>query len=159
MLAKRNPNLIYLGGGDGPGGESGMTVVNDYQASTTITPGMLIELAADREALKWRPHNAAAGIEAPIFAIEQMEWNLGVDDPYAANDLVKAGYMRTGCFVWALVPSGQNIANGAYLQSNGDGMFKAATATTATANVARFRSLDNIGDVTVTTRCRVEVLY
>lgn len=157
-ITKRPPNVIYLGGGDGPGGESGMTVVNDYTASVPITPGMQIETFNDSGVLKWRPQDAAADVQSRFFALEEMEWGKGVDDDYGVGDLVKAGHVHPGGTVWGLVPSGQDITIGDYLQSNGDGTFKEATATTAAANVARFRALETLGTVTTLTRCRIEVL-
>jgi hypothetical protein len=58
-----------------------------------------------------------------------------------------------------LVPSGANITAGTLLQSNGNGMLKAATATTADANLAHFQALESTGGaVAVTTRLRIQVL-
>ena len=153
-IAKKPPNTIYLGGGDGPGGESGMTMVNDLVAGVTAKPGMLAQLYDDSGVGKWRPHNAAAGTFAQkAFFIEQIEMNLGVDDDYAPGDLAKVGFMRKGCLVWALIPSGQNIAIGDPLESNGDGYLKEGT----TYPIARAYESTG-GAVTAVTRLRVEVI-
>ncbi len=152
-ISKRPPNTIYLGGGAGPGGGGGYTLENTIMAGGAITPGMLVELYDDSGTPKYRAHNAAAGtFAAKAFALEQIEWNEGVDDAYAAGDVVKVGIMYPGSLVWALVPSGQNIVAGDRLESNGDGLLKEGT----TAPVAR--AYETIGAVTVATRVRVEVL-
>lgn len=153
-ITRRDPNTIYLGGGEGPGGQGGMTMDNEYVAIEAITPGMLLEPHNDSGVLKWGVHDAADDPVSAIFAIEQIELNLGVDDAYAAGDLVKAGYMHTGSKVWAIIPSGQNISPTALLQSNGDGKLKALGS-----GVGAFRALESSGGaVTVDTRLRVEVL-
>lgn len=152
-ITKRNPNTIYLGGGDGPGGESGCTNINDYVAIETIRPGMLLEYHNDSGTLKWGVHDSADEPAQVVVALDQPFLNKGVDDDYAAGDLVLAGALRPGATFWGLIPSGQNIAPGARLQSNGDGKLKAA----ASGDV-RFVSLDGPGAVTADTRIRVEVL-
>ena len=156
-ISLRNPNTIYLGGGDGPGGESGCTIINDYVAIEQITPGMLLEYHDDGGVLKWGVHDAAADQGSVVVALDQTLLNLGVDDVYAAGDLVMAGALRPGATFWGLIPSGQTIAVAAKLQSNGDGKLKAATADTAAANVARFVALE-AKTATADTRIRVEVL-
>lgn len=157
-ITKRPPNTIYLGGGDGPGGESGCTQVNDIVASETIRPGMEIETFDDSGTTKWRKKASATTVGSPVFALDQPFLNNGVDDDYVAGDLLLAGIMHKGSMVWALVPSGQDIANQDYLQSNGDGYLKEATSTAAGDGVARYRSHDALGAITVLTRCRVEVI-
>ena len=158
-ITKRPPNTIYLGGGDGPGGESGCTNINDYVAIEQITPGMLLEYHSDSGTLKWGVHDSATDIGSIVVALDQPFLNLGVDDVYAAGDLVLAGALRNGATFWGIVPSGQNIAVAAKLQSNGDGKLKVATADTAAANVAKFVALESSGGaVTVDTRIRVEVV-
>lgn len=157
-VTKRPPNCIYLGGGDGPGGESGCTQVNDIHAGAVIRPGMEIETYDDSGTTKWRPKGSATTVGIPAFALDMPFMNKGVDDDYAVGDLVLAGIMHTGSMVWALVPSGQDIANQDYLQSNGDGYLKEATSTAAGDGVARYRSHDALGAITTLTRCRVEVL-
>lgn len=157
-IPKNPPNTIYLGGGL-PGGEGGATVVNEYSAGAAITPGMLIELYRNGSGkMQLRPHASATAVVAPWVATEQIQWNKTVDDAYAINDLVNSVHLRKGSTFWGLVPSGQDISNGEFLQSNGDGKLKSASATTADANVAQFQSLDNLGAVTADTRCRVLVL-
>lgn len=151
-ITKRAPNTIYLGGGL-PGGDGGMTLVNDQVCSGAVTPGMLVETVNSAGNPKWAAHGTASGKAQKAFALEQIEWNLGVDDAYASGDLIKVGIMRPGSVVWAIVPSGQNIVPGDWLESNGDGKLKEGS----TAPVGR--ALDTTsGAVTADTRVRVEVL-
>lgn len=155
-ISKLPPNTILLGGGL-PGGDGGHTVVEEYIAGVEIIPGMVIELFNDT-GLKWRPHNAAADMQAVTVAIEKSIWNKDVDSPYAIGDMVRAVTLRKGSSFWGLVPSGQNITQGDKLQSNGDGRLKEATATTAAANVAVLQALETIGAVTAVTRLRTQVV-
>lgn len=154
-ITKRDPNTIYLGGGGtGPGGQDGYTLVNDMVAYSAITPGMLVETMSDSGVPKWRPHSTATGTFAQkAIALEQDEWNLGVDDAYAAADLVKVAILRPGSTVWAIVPSGQNIVPGDFLASDGNGKLRESQ----TGSVAR--ALESTGGaVTADTRVRVEIL-
>lgn len=156
-LSKSPPNTILLGGGL-PGGDQAGTKVNEYVGSATITPGMLIEQHSDAGKLKWRPNSSATNVVTPVVALEKSLHNKTVDDTYAAGELILAYHLRKGSTWWALLPSGQNITTGDYLQSNGDGMLKEATSVTAGDNVAQFQALETLGAITVTTRCRVVVL-
>lgn len=146
-----NPNTIFLADGDNE--------VNDLVAGEAITPGHLIEVyAASAGVNKWRKNSSATEYAALAVALDQPELNMGVDDAYAAADKVRARFLDAGDVFWGLVPSGQTIANGDLLQSNGDGTLKKATATTADANLGRLQALDNLGAVTTLTRCRVQVI-
>lgn len=150
-VTARDPNTIHLGGD--------ITRLNEHSAGVAITPGMLIEFYSDGTNMKLRPHASATEFPTAIFATEDVFHNKTVDDVYAIGSLVPAVQGHKGSSWWALVPSGQDIAAGALLQSNGNGMLKAATATTAAANVAHFQALESTGGaVTVTTRLRIQVL-
>lgn len=152
-ITVRNPNTIYLGGGDGPGGESGCTVINEYVAGAAITPGMLIEKYNDGGTIKLRPHATADNPVETMVALEFGAMNKKVSDVYPVGDLVIAGVLRAGSSFWGLIPSGQNIAPAARLQSNGDGKFKALAG-----GAARFAALESSGAVTADTRVRMEVI-
>lgn len=150
-ISKRNPRTIFL---SGPPAH----LENEYHAGVAITPGMLVELYDDGGVTKVRPNSSATEFVEKAVAIEQGELNKGIDDVYAIGDLVKVAYLRPGDQFYGLIPSGQDIATLELLQSNGDGKLKAATATTADANLGLFRAMDRPGDVNVDTRVRAEVL-
>jgi hypothetical protein len=138
------PNTVHLGGPK--------TEIMDLVAIETITPGMVLEYHNDSGALKWGVHDSADTAVAAFVAIEQTERNKGVDDTYAAGDLMKVYHLAPGATFWAIIPSGQNLAPGALLQSNGDGKLKAVGS-----GVAKFVALE-AKNVTEDTRIRVEVL-
>jgi len=133
-------------------------VENAYVAGVAITPGMLVEMYNVGGSNRWRPCSSATNVITLAVALNQLFENKTVDDPYAVGDLVAAWFLEPGCEFWGILPSGQNIANGDYLQSNGDGKLKAATSSAASAGVARLQSLEAIGAVTADTRVRVQVI-
>jgi hypothetical protein len=151
-VTKNPPNIINLSG-------TLTDNVDDHiRCGVASTPGMLAELFDVSGENKWRPN--ASATEQPTLAVflSSPESNLGVDDVYAINDLAPVWYLHPGYVFWGILRSGQNVANCGLVQSNGDGKLKAATATTATANVARFKCLDNPGLVSADTRIRVQVI-
>lgn len=145
-VTKNRPNTIHLGGP--------ITIINHVVAIEAITPGMLLEYHNDSDTLKWGVHDSADEHVQTTVALEQDFMNLGVDDAYAAGDLVVAGALTAGSTFWGIIPSGQNISPAALLQSNGDGKLKADST-----GEGRFRALESSGGaVTADTRLRVEVI-
>src|ERR1017187_7642825 len=109
------PNTIWLGG-ERP------IEVGDLAAGVAICPGMLVErYVQSGTMIRARPHSTPSVATAPNFAVEQSMVNKGVNDGYAINDLGQSKIGRPGSTFWALIPSGQNIAAGTKLESNGDG--------------------------------------
>ena len=135
-----------------------MTLDDEHVASAAITPGYLIELHSDSGTLSWRKNASATNQATMAIALDDPARNKGIDDDYADGDKVRAAFLRPGAVFYGEIPSGQDIAVGDYLQSNGNGQLKEATAATATANVARFQSLDAPGAVAADTRLRVVVI-
>jgi len=122
----------------------------EYSASVAITPGMLLEVES---AGTVKPHSSADAAVAPIFALEREEMGKDIDTAYAIGDCVKSGHFGPGMRVNALIPSGQNLARGAYVQSNGNGMVKAIASGTRLGWV-----VEATGAVTETTRCIIELV-
>lgn len=142
-IVRTDPGTIFLGGT--------RTQINDLAASEAITPGMLIERFNNAGIIRWR--KATADIDGPpSVATEMSMMNKGVDDAYAANDLVEASVGNKGATFWMLIASGQSVAAGVLLGSAGGGTLKTG------ATVARFTALENKPTVTVLTRIRVEAL-
>jgi hypothetical protein len=149
---KRYNGKIHIAGeiekiGDFPAGED------------NILPGHQVESYRDTDgAQKWRKQLTATDMQSCFIALEMV--SLGVDKPYMKDDMMNVGRFQPGSIFWGFIPSGQDIAVSEHLQSNGGstGMFKAATAETAAANVARFRAHEEIGAVLAATRCAIEVL-
>lgn len=149
-ITRQTPNAIHLGGP--------FVLVDDLVAGVAITPGMIVETYDDSGVNKWRPHASADEQPSIAVAINAAWLNKAITDDYAIGDLTAVHFLQPGSTFWAIIPSGQDISNAELLQSNGDGKLKAAGASTAGANVARFQSLDNPGSVNADTRIRAQVI-
>lgn len=143
-ITKLNPNTIHLGGP--------ATLINEYAATETITPGMIVEYVNDGGVPGWGVHDSADDVCGRFVALDQSELNLGVDSTYADGDLMKVAHCQPGATVWAIIPSGQNLACGAKLQSNGDGKLKALATGTALCIALEAKN------VTADSRIRVEMI-
>lgn len=144
-ITRSNPNTIFLGGE--------RIQVNDLAASEAITPGHLIARFNNGGVTRWRKATVTTDGTANAVATEQAMLNKGVDDAYAANDLVEASILQSGATAWMWIASGQNISFGDRLESAGDGTLRALAS-----GVAQFIALENKPSVTVLTRLRVEAL-
>ena len=142
-ITRNDPGTIFLGGP--------RTVVNDLAASEAITPGMLVEKFNNAGVWRVKKHSltSAAGSQ---YATEQSMLNKGVDDAYAANDLVETSIGAPGSTFWALIASGQTIVFGNALESAGDGTLKVFSAGTKIANALESKT------ATALTRLRIEVI-
>lgn len=142
-ITRHDPNTVFLGGD--------RAQIGDLAASEAITPGHLVERFNNGGIIRWR--KATTDIAGPpAVATEQAMVNKGVDDDYAANDLMEVSIGHKGAAFWMFIASGQNVAAGDLLGSAGDGTLKTG------ATVARFTALENKATVVVTTRIRVEAL-
>lgn len=148
-LARRTQNTVMIRPSQLPADQIDCTLA----AVEAITPGMLVELHNDSGALTWGVHDSANDPVARAVALDQVELNKGIDDAYAAGDLVKVGYLKSGDRFYGIIPSGQNITQGAVLQSNGDGKLKAFSS-----GPGGFIAASSPGSVTEDTRLWVEVL-
>lgn len=144
-ITRQNPNMIFLGGE--------RTQINDLAASESITPGHLVERFNSAGIIRFRKHATAGGDTARLVATDHAMANKGVDDAYAAGDLVEVSAGRGGSTFWMLIASGQNIVAGQRLESAGDGTLRVIASGTAL-----FSALENKPTVTVLTRIRVEVI-
>jgi hypothetical protein len=149
-VSKRVPNTIAIS----PSQVPAHRIRNDLVAAEAITPGMLVELSNDATyGLCWGVHDSANEPAARAVALDEIELNHGIDTAYTAGDLVKVGYLRPGDRFYGIIPSGQNITQGALLQSNGDGKLKAYST-----GPGGFVAASSPGSVTEDTRLWVEVL-
>lgn len=143
-ITRYDPNTIWLGGN--------RVEVNDLAASEAITPGHLVDRFNNAGVIRWRKHATASIACAKAVATEQSMLNLGVDDAYAANDLVEVSILEPGATAWMFIASGQTITAGQKLESAGDGTLKAFNA-----GVVLFSALEN-KTATALTRLRVEAV-
>lgn len=87
-------------------------------AVAALFPGHLLELTS---ANKVQKHSQAGKNVIPMFALEDENQGNGVDDAYAANDLVDVWLPQPGDVVLAVLKDGQSIVIGDLLESAGDG--------------------------------------
>jgi hypothetical protein len=95
-----------------------LDIINEYVANAAITPGMLVELMSTG---KIRKHATASGNAEKTFAIEDALQGKGVDDHYAADDIVRVWSAVPGEVVYAIIADGQTIGIGDKLVSDGLG--------------------------------------
>lgn len=143
-ITRQDPNTIWLGGP--------RTQIGDMAAKEVITPGHLVERVNTAGVWQWRKHASAGGAGTRAVATEQSMLNKGVDDTYAAGDLMEVSELAGGSNAWMLIASGQSIAHGTKLESAGDG-----TLRTLASGVALFTALET-KVATALTRLRVEVI-
>lgn len=148
MITRYAPGTIYLGG------TAEKLVINDLAAEEAITPGMLLERHSSTGVNRLRK---AATAKAPgtLVATEQSSVGKGIDDAYAANDLVEAVNGKQGDVFYMIIASGANIVFGTKLENAGNGKLRAWTDASQAFNA--LETVDNSagpGDA----RIRVEVM-
>ncbi len=121
----------------------------DDKAAEVITPGHLVNFDSSGDLIK---HATAAADHALTIAFEREEMGNGIDVNYAIGDTVKVGHFWPGQRFLGFIASGQNITKGNRMESAGNGTFRVQ----AGSGVAKCRSLDTTGAVTVLTRIRLE---
>lgn len=112
------PNTIILRG-------DAYTVRED-RGNEAITPGNLLEFAANDRLQK---HATSGGPSGRLFALEADYIGNTVTTNYSSGDRVVYADCAPGVVVWAHLASGQNVARGAYLMSNGAGFLTAHSGT------------------------------
>ena len=157
MASNSAPKTILLRGR--PASEEGAA------NAASIYPGMLVERMTTG---KLRPHSSAAGVASALFARENETLGKSIDTIYASGDNVLMWNCVKGDWVYAYLKNGENVAVGAFLESDGAGALKATTHGTGSATAAAawpiaraLEAVDNSGGGTgpnSTKRIKVEVL-
>jgi hypothetical protein len=143
-ITRLNPNTIFLGGN--------RVQVNDLAASEVITPGQLVERFNNAGVIRWRKNTIVTGNLPAAFATEHAMANKGVDDTYAANDLVEVSICEPGAAVWAYIASGQTIVAGNQLQAVSGGTLAIYSSGSLVATALENKT------AAVLTRIRVEAV-
>jgi len=152
-LTKLPPNTILLSG------RARATIINDLPIiDTGALPGHFVEKFVSDGVLAFRKVTSATGMQSKYILLEEDYKNKALTEAYVSGSPAMVAVLERGMTVWALLPSGQDITASDYLQQNGDGNLKEATATTAAANVAHYQALETLGAITTLTRCRVDVI-
>jgi hypothetical protein len=128
----------------------GNPTYNEERAATeAILPGHLLEIVTATTVRR----NRDAGVDvARAFAVERSEIGRDIDVPYDIDDQVHEFVAQQGDHVLALIPSGQVIVAGDYLQADGDGHLVLASGT----RIAR--SMEDVSAVKADTRLVVEII-
>lgn len=147
------PNTILLSG------RAHATIINDLPIiDTGALPGHFVEMFNSSGTLAWRKVTSATNMPSKHILLEEDYKNKALTEAYVSGSPAMVAVLERGMTVWALLPSGQDITDGDYLQQNGDGNLKEATSITAAANVAHYQAMETLGAITVLTRGRVAVM-
>lgn len=98
---------------------------DEARMSVAGKPGYVCELNADGT---MKPHATISIPLIPIIVlVEDDLQGKTIDDTYAIDDLGRYVVAEPGDIIHLVLKTGQNVANGAYLKSNGDGTVIAGT--------------------------------
>lgn len=97
----------------------------EAEASGAVYPGYLLELDSNG---KVKAHATAGGVAEMAIAVEDALQGNDIADQYAVGDLVQYNIIRKGDAFWGKIANGEAIAIGDKVVSNGNGLFKEATA-------------------------------
>lgn len=122
-------------------------------AEGQIKPGMLLNV--DNQG-RFIPHAVAAGQASAIFARENSLAGRSIDQNYVQHDTVLAWNAQSGDWIYALLETGNNVALGALLESNGEGLLQAQSGNFSVARA--LEAVNATGGPATGTRIRVEVL-
>lgn len=92
-------------------------------ADVAITPGWLIEFGGSSYELV--PHSTIGGQGRKAFAVENDLIGKGIDDDYAAGDMVQYGVCCPGVEIYAV--TAETVALGDALESAGDGTLQVSS--------------------------------
>lgn len=145
MSVKANPTRIQL---------KGAGVFEERKAGAAVRPGDLVSLNSSDKVIK---HPTAGGPAVAMFAHEDALQGNGIDDNYAADDIVFHAIQRPGDHVYAWLSGGENASIGSYLSSNGDGALKVAGSTDSRLAVA-LEAVNASDSNDVDERIRVRIL-
>lgn len=102
---------------------------DEFKATSTITPGDLIEPTSASTENHAQRHALEGGPASVILALENDYLGEGIDDDYDTGDVVLAGTFKSGDWVLVNILQGENVAYGDKLCSAGTGKFKVADQT------------------------------
>lgn len=106
-------------------------VIVELTAGAAITPGHLVEQYATGAV---KVHATSGGNVLPMFALEDELQGNDINDNYASGDKVQCWVAGRGEEVYAVLADGQDVVEGDFLESNGDGTLKKHTANAVTSD-------------------------
>ena len=108
------PNTIVL---------KGKPLRKEAPAGAAVTPGDLVDFSSG-DLIR---HANAGQNAAPRFAVENDLIGSGITDNYASGFTMRYVMSSPGDEVYGLLASGQNVSQGAFLESAGNGSLQAYT--------------------------------
>ena len=102
----------------------GDPLYKEYDAAGVVTPGDLLEVNTDKEVVV---HNSAGENHARLFALADELVGKDIDEDYASGDRVRCVYARPGDLIYATLANGENVDEGEWLESAGNGHLQAHT--------------------------------
>ncbi len=127
-MASSTPHTILLtvNGSDRP--------VFEFEANEALTPGELLAFDADDELI---PHGVAGGNAQAIFCVEDpyngVTSAAAIDTDYSTGEQTRVVFAQPGDVVYAWCPTGQTIAKGDALESDGAGGLQKHTVVAVNA--------------------------
>jgi hypothetical protein len=100
----------------------------EYKAASAVTPGMLLELNGSS---KVQAHSSAGQNILPMVAYEDELQGKTIDEDYAADDPVQCWVPTRGDKAYLILADGQNITQGDFLESDGNGYVQKHEADSA----------------------------
>lgn len=117
-----------------------LKVVEEYEAASEITPGMLVEVTS---AEKVQAHSTSGAAGLPVmFATEDEFQGKTISDEYSADEPVQCWIPQRGDVAYGLLSGGEDASIGDGLASNGDGTFAVAASGDEVIAVA-LEAVDN----------------
>lgn len=151
-IVKQAPRVVHLAGK----GE----LLNEHHAYEELTPGMLLERYLDGSTIKWKKQVTASIDVARIVCLDRPELNQDLDTVVPAGDIVNAFIPQRGATINAIIASGQNIANGEYLESAGGGKLQAYSAGVKLAqSLEAVNNTNGTGTVNAAGDARIKVEF
>jgi len=112
------PNVTILRGDN--------VTYREDRGNVALTPGQLLEFAAND---RLTTHSTSGGYAGRLFCVENDSIGGSTTLAYASGDRVAYADCSPGTIVFAHLASGQNVARGEILMSNGAGYLTARTST------------------------------
>lgn len=115
-----------------------LDIIEEIEASGTITPGMLLELDSDG---KVRAHSGEGEDVLPMFALEDELQGKTINDNYTSGQPVQVWIPVRGEQVLAELADDENVSIGDFLCSDGNGRLKKYEAISSTAGLTVYQEV------------------
>jgi len=130
-------------------------IKEELTATEAIIPGHLIEFASASSAQK----NTQVANQSVMVALERDELGKGIDDAYAASDVLKHAVLKPGDRFYGWLASGHNVAAGDFLAPQSGGLMGKTSVSTTLRVAQALEAVNTSGSAPVAgTRIRVQVV-